>query len=311
MKMFKCFLLFQVIMLFGSLLNLQAQGTLTRSQYTTVDDPDPPPSCIDGGGTFCGTLYRWRDQFVLTPSMPYVSINNFSVHVNAPAGQIATVHNLQVNIVDPVVETNPGNFNPTQINLPELVEPSSYSASNRVYIFVEYAIELCDGSEPLSFGDFEFTVSIDGVEYSHDPTAPSGEGGEEELSPMYFQIPFSISTSFNIGILEDECEGDYELVPFEGPSKDRSFQPQELEINLFPNPSTSSTILNLEVQKDGFFKVDILNIQGQGIMNPVKEQYLRAGNHTFKLDFDDLSPGLYLIRIENQGVFYSEKFIKN
>lgn len=327
-KPIKFFLLFCLIELFAGLGLLQAQGTLERTQYGTAEGPEPPPNreCISSETVFCGTLYTWTEQLIMTPTFSYTTFDNVVAQVSAPAGLTAYVQNMHISYVDPKIEADPKDFVPWTMSLPFTVGPAQYSSTGKLYLYLEFVIELCGYSEPVAFGNYEFDITINGTQYSADPDANpdeegDGESGEgdtfEVLGAPSFTLPFSISTTYNVAMVDEECVDETgakypELIPL-GPNTNRfgSISTESKEaFHLYPNPSNSNSILNLSVQEEGKYTVKILDINGKLLNTPLKSKNLEAGEHDFKLDLSALSPGLYLIQVESKESISTRKLLK-
>jgi hypothetical protein len=65
----------------------------------------------------------------------------------------------------------------------------------------------------------------------------------------------------------------------------------------YPNPFNPTTVLNLDLNQDGFVSVKVYNVVGQVVAELVNG-YMDAGYHTFTWNAGSIASGMYLIRVE-------------
>jgi hypothetical protein len=84
------------------------------------------------------------------------------------------------------------------------------------------------------------------------------------------------------------------------------FNPDDLNLFIFPNPTTSSFTLSFTREPAGErIDVKIFNMMGELII----QREIREGtNHEFSLELQ--SPGIYLVKVDRMGVSETRKIIK-
>ncbi|HMN48937.1 MAG TPA: glycoside hydrolase family 3 N-terminal domain-containing protein [Ignavibacteriaceae bacterium] len=84
--------------------------------------------------------------------------------------------------------------------------------------------------------------------------------------------------------------------------------PDDFEISNYPNPFNSSTQINLRISRAGFVSMKLYNIIGEEIKEIVHE-YMEEGVHKFLFNGNELSSGVYLLRMNIGENFLSHKII--
>lgn len=84
--------------------------------------------------------------------------------------------------------------------------------------------------------------------------------------------------------------------------------PHDFEITNYPNPFNSSTQINVKISKAGFVDIKLYNIIGEEVKEIVNE-YLESGVHKFLFNSNELSSGVYLLRMNFGENFLSHKII--
>ncbi len=84
--------------------------------------------------------------------------------------------------------------------------------------------------------------------------------------------------------------------------------PDDFEISNYPNPFNSSTQINLRISRAGFVSMKLYNIIGEEIKEIVNE-YMEEGVHKFLFNGNELSSGVYLLRMNIGENFLSHKII--
>ena len=75
----------------------------------------------------------------------------------------------------------------------------------------------------------------------------------------------------------------------------------------YPNPTTSQTSFELEMQQPGEVTIDVQNMLGEKVY--VHNDRYTSGKHTVTLDASVLVAGAYLIRVETNGINATRKLI--
>ena len=83
---------------------------------------------------------------------------------------------------------------------------------------------------------------------------------------------------------------------------------EELDINLFPNP-TKTNILNLKFNfpEENFFEIKTFNLLGELLQ--MRNEFIKMGEQTIKLDISSFKPGIYFIQINYSNKSQLLKFI--
>ncbi len=81
--------------------------------------------------------------------------------------------------------------------------------------------------------------------------------------------------------------------------------------DVYPNPVSNMLNIDIGIMHNSALQIDIINITG--IILYRKEATLETGDHKLSFDTDNLSKGIYFLRIydENSGSFAMKKFLKN
>ena len=74
---------------------------------------------------------------------------------------------------------------------------------------------------------------------------------------------------------------------------------EELEVRVFPNPSTSDASLFVDLTESGEYEIIVLDIWGRTLKTLRSWQAFSAGSHVIPLEMKSTSPGIYLISIRN------------
>ncbi|MCI5057940.1 MAG: M43 family zinc metalloprotease [Flavobacteriales bacterium] len=81
--------------------------------------------------------------------------------------------------------------------------------------------------------------------------------------------------------------------------------------SLYPNPSSESSVLEINLRRDETISVNIFNALGEHVTNLWQTKYLNAGLHNITIDTKLLKSGLYFITIENGHEEERLKLLKN
>ena len=80
-------------------------------------------------------------------------------------------------------------------------------------------------------------------------------------------------------------------------------------VELFPNPTTSSTTASIELTQESEVSVSLLNTLGQTVKNVVSNKTLSQGINKLTFERDNLKAGIYFVSIEINGIRRLEKLI--
>lgn len=100
--------------------------------------------------------------------------------------------------------------------------------------------------------------------------------------------------------------GAYELPPYAGI---RTFNTSVSALGNFPNPFGHSTTIFYSLPRNGQVSLTIVNLSGN-VIAELLDAYQSAGNHSFTWDSENLSPGIYLCRLEAGGKVTTCKLAK-
>ena len=83
---------------------------------------------------------------------------------------------------------------------------------------------------------------------------------------------------------------------------------QEIDFNIFPNPTTETSYLRFNIKNNQYLEISIYNLLGERVFN--KEQLFQKGNNTIQL-FDFVktnSSGLYFVELSSKN-YYGKNII--
>jgi len=80
-------------------------------------------------------------------------------------------------------------------------------------------------------------------------------------------------------------------------------------IKLMPNPATNYSILNFELESNQSANISLYNIKGQEVRIIQSNYRLNGQNQQIKIDTQDLSSGIYFIRIQAGNKHWFKKLI--
>lgn len=84
--------------------------------------------------------------------------------------------------------------------------------------------------------------------------------------------------------------------------------PGEFEITNYPNPFNSFTQINVRIPAAGLLDIKVFNIIGQEVSEIVND-YFTAGQYKFSFNANELSSGIYLLRMNIGDNYFSHKII--
>jgi hypothetical protein len=82
----------------------------------------------------------------------------------------------------------------------------------------------------------------------------------------------------------------------------------EIKIDNYPNPFNPQTTIQMVLPSDGFVSLKIYNVLGQEVATLVSDN-LSAGSYKYVWDASDLSSGIYIYRLETNGLVQDKKMI--
>jgi hypothetical protein len=77
----------------------------------------------------------------------------------------------------------------------------------------------------------------------------------------------------------------------------------------YPNPFNPSTMLEFGLPKVSDVRIEVFNVLGQKVSTLINSETLNAGWHTVRFDATNLSSGVYLYRIQSEGVVQTRQMI--
>jgi hypothetical protein len=84
----------------------------------------------------------------------------------------------------------------------------------------------------------------------------------------------------------------------------------ELEnFKLYPNPANVSVTLEFDINEEAEGAISIINITGAKIKTLVSNTNFRSGHNTYKMGLSGISPGIYLISINTDKGFKTQRII--
>lgn len=77
---------------------------------------------------------------------------------------------------------------------------------------------------------------------------------------------------------------------------------------IFPNPVKNKLTVEFKLGQSGAYNIEILNINGEKMLQPANGQFFNAGEHQFVVPVNDLPSGTYLIQIRGTRTSLAQKF---
>lgn len=84
--------------------------------------------------------------------------------------------------------------------------------------------------------------------------------------------------------------------------------PDEYEIINYPNPFNNSTTINVRIPEAGLLSIKVYNMIGEEI-SEIANAYYQAGNYSFIFSSNELSSGVYLLRMKIGEKYLSHKIV--
>jgi PKD repeat protein len=83
-----------------------------------------------------------------------------------------------------------------------------------------------------------------------------------------------------------------------------------VDLNIFPNPASSTLGLEFNMEKPGFAQIRLLDMLGKNVLSPLNTQ-IQNGIQNFNLDISSIASGIYMVELEIEGLKYHKKLVKN
>jgi PKD repeat protein len=81
---------------------------------------------------------------------------------------------------------------------------------------------------------------------------------------------------------------------------------QSLDMQVYPNPMTNSSLINFNLQSSTDVKISLFNNLGMEVLK-VADSYMTAGSQKINLNLSDFENGIYFIRIQAGTQIHTEK----
>ena len=82
---------------------------------------------------------------------------------------------------------------------------------------------------------------------------------------------------------------------------------KELNVSVYPNPTTSNTIVSINSNSNQVVTIQVLDLSGKIVLN--NSTMLSIGNQKVNLDLNSISKGIYLVKISTKTDAYNTKLI--
>jgi PKD repeat protein len=79
-------------------------------------------------------------------------------------------------------------------------------------------------------------------------------------------------------------------------------------VELFPNPSSTITHLNFQMENESAVSIQLVDMLGKTIQN-IENSRLTSGEHRYEINTNALSTGIYLINLSVDGLVHTQKLI--
>jgi len=89
------------------------------------------------------------------------------------------------------------------------------------------------------------------------------------------------------------------------------FIKSELSMSIFPNPVRTSAILELDIPKDDYVTIQILDINGRLIRNVLETNFLQVGKSEIELNIEDIDSGIYFCKVISETGSAVKKIYKH
>ncbi|KAA3613041.1 MAG: T9SS C-terminal target domain-containing protein [Calditrichaeota bacterium] len=118
---------------------------------------------------------------------------------------------------------------------------------------------------------------------------------DENGNPDYLESKRWNETSWD---MESRTAYNYDLI---STIEENSFYPETLALKAFPNPFNPSFTLQFTNSNVGYFDINIFNTSGQIVKN-IYSGNLPSGDHSFKLNGQNWSSGIYFIKVRGATI---------
>lgn len=146
------------------------------------------------------------------------------------------------------------------------------------------------------------TITANDFEFSTDPvenTVTFGNATARVLNATSSELQVEVPR----GAVERDSESNSVIVTVE--TDDRSLAttfevlpPNDFTVEQnYPNPFNPSTTIPFDIPADGTVTMTIYNINGQKVLQPIRQENYNAGSYTERIDLSGLASGVYIYRI--------------
>jgi hypothetical protein len=101
-------------------------------------------------------------------------------------------------------------------------------------------------------------------------------------------------------------------IPFGGSAIDETSIPTPTSFTLYqnyPNPFNPTTNIHFDIAQNANVTLKVFNVLGEEVATVLNNQTLTAGAHSYAFDGANLSSGVYLYRLEANGVSQARKMM--
>ena len=139
--------------------------------------------------------------------------------------------------------------------------------------------------------------------------------GQDGLFPGAWPIPWSLAYS-NAALqhagTDGKALGDLNWFPDQlttGVTQIPNSVPSKFELSQnYPNPFNPTTMINYNIPKSGLVSLKVYNVLGQEVAT-IYQGFLKAGSYKADFDASNLASGVYLYRLESNGLSLTKKFV--
>ena len=83
----------------------------------------------------------------------------------------------------------------------------------------------------------------------------------------------------------------------------------KFSLQLFPNPASDNLNVNISVISNGYLFYDVYDINGS-LLKSLHANNVSAGSHEITIPVNDLSAGMYLLKVQSAEGIATRKFLK-
>ena len=135
----------------------------------------------------------------------------------------------------------------------------------------------------------------------------------------YFSVIDTISFTFQAADVSTgrlpNGTGIFQILPLPSPGEnnEKSIPEDSIDDNVFSfsilgNPALNTATIQLELFQSSAIKIDLFSVDGK-MISVIEDKFLEPGSFTYDIDPILLSPGFYIITMENNNKLSSYKFI--